>query len=160
MFIPLACLVLFDARGLLPDMNTVFLIATCMQLVLLTMVYFPQIIHRPQLVDALCADLIMFATNGAGLCLLFRYREMQYACVLHTVCFLVQTKYLHRLSASSSWFVCTLMIIMLLIAYFHGSRVTDIQMFVFSAVWPHLLETVARVLMVAHKVVVAHISEI
>ena len=160
MYIPIACLVLFDARGTLPDMGVVFLLAACMQLILLAMTHFPQIIHRPSLVDALCADLLAFAANGAGVCLLHRYSDLQYACVLHTVCFLVQTKYLERCSASSSVCVHLLMVIMLLAAYSYGPRVTDLQQFVFSAVWPHLLEHVAQALVMVHKVAVTHVSDI
>ena len=160
MFIPFACLVLFDARGVLPDMKTVFLIAACMQIILLLMVYCPQIIHRPQLVDALCADLIMFAVSSILLIQLHRYSDLQYACVVHTICFQVQTKYLPRLSASSYVFVHTLMVFLLLTAYIYGPRVTDLQTFVASAVWPHLLENVVQVLVVVHKITVTHFGDI
>ena len=160
MYIAAACLVLFDARGTLQDMGTVFWVTAAIQLALLTINYFPHILHRPQLVDALCADLIAFATNAAGICLLHKHPNLQYACVLHTVCFLVHHKYLGRCSTSSAVLLHTVMVLILVAAYFQGPRVYDLQQFVVSAVWPHVLEAVVAALLMMHTVAVMYVSEI
>ena len=156
MYIAAACLVLFDARGTLPNMGTVFWVTAAIQLALLTINYFPHILHRPQLVDALCADLIAFSTNAAGICLLHKHPNLQYACVLHTVCFLVHHKYLGRCSTSSAVLLHTVMVLILVAAYFQGPRVYDLV----SAVWPHVLEAVVAALLMMHTVAVMYVSEI
>ena len=52
------------------------------------------------------------------------------------------------------------MVFILTAAYLQGPRVSDLQQFVVSAVWPHVLEAVVEALLMLHKVVVLYVSEI
>lgn len=162
MYIGAACLVLFDARGgpRPPSMWNVFLGVTCIQLVLIAMSYIPIIFHRPQVIDNLCADALTFATHVAGISICFKEPTLQFACVLHTLCFCIERRYLSRGSSSHVMFTHTLMAMILVGAYVYGPRVTDLYQFVIGAACPHVLEIVAALMIRTHKVSVAYIADV
>ena len=162
MYIGAACLVLFDARGGLvpPSMGSVFLGVVCIQLVLLAMSYVPIIFHRPREVDNLCADVLTFATHVAGISMCFKEPVLQFACVLHTLCFCIERRYLNRGGVSQVWFIHTLMGMILIGAHAYGPRVTDLYQFVIGAACPHVMEIAAALVIRTHKVAVAYIADV
>jgi len=163
MYIGAACLVLFDARGgpVPPSMGSVLLGVVGIQLVLLAMSYVPVIFHRPREVDNLCADVLTFATHVAGIAMCFKKEPvLQFACVLHTLCFCIERRYLNRGGVSQVVFIHTLMGTILLGAYAYGPRVTDLYQFVIGAACPHVMEIAAALVIRTHKVAVAYIADV
>ena len=141
-------------------MNWAFLPAFVIQAVLLGICYIRSVVLRPQEVDALCADWLVFATYTAGITIAIRDPVLQFACALHSVCFCIEKRYLERGGASYIMFIHTLVFILLSTAYLYGPRVTDVYQFMLSAIWPHIMEMVAFVLIHAHRVGVRYVSEI
>ena len=89
MYMGAVCLVLFDARG----SETVHYDAAALGLASLLMLvqYVPALLHRPQLVDGLCEDLLHIATHAAAVCTIAS-PVLRYACALHSTCFLLQNR--------------------------------------------------------------------
>jgi hypothetical protein len=50
--------------------------------------------------------------------------------------------------------VHTMLALLLILSYFYGLRITDVQRFMLSAVCPHALELLAQLLTRAHQVAV------
>lgn len=162
MYIGAACLVLFDARGGLqaPSMWSVFVGVTIIQSVLLVMNYIPIIFHRPREVDMLCADVLTFATHATGIIICFKEPVLQFACVLHTLCFCMERRYLNRSNSTHVMLIHTLMVMILLGAYVYGPRVIDLYQFVIGAACPHVMDIAAAMVIRTHKIAVAYIADI
>ena len=117
MYTGLACLVLFDARGLffsdaaagvalgvgsqgLPPIY--YMAATAfLSLFLLSLAYLPHIFHRPALVDAFCADVLSVTVHAACISVLSD-PLLRHACALHSACFCIQNRFLGGGGSSSS----------------------------------------------------------
>jgi hypothetical protein len=161
MYTGAACLVLFDARGGPVEMPYVCVLALIIQTLLIGISYMPAVFYRPRLVDALCADVLTFATHVAGIAICIREPVLQFACVLHTLCFCMEKRYLGQGSGPSyTMFIHTLMGMLLIAAYFYGPRVTDLYPFVIGAAWPHVMEMVAAIVIRTHKLAVTYITDV
>jgi len=156
MYACLACLVLFDARGgPPPPIETTVGAAALVCALLLALAYVPAVIHRPRLVDDLCADLLACGTHAAGIVVLVADPRLAYACLLHSAFFLAQNRALPRVPHGLAVVVHTTVGLAALACYLQGPRITDLRQFVISAVCPHGLEVAARVVGHAHALVVA-----
>ena len=160
MYTAVACVVLFDARGTPVPMSSVMSLVCAIQSVLLAICYVPSVYYRPQEVDALCSDLLVFAAHIVGIVLVIRDPTLQFACALHSLCYNIEKRYLDRGSSSYIMFIHTLVAMLLLAAYVYGPRITDLFQFMLSAVWPHVMEVAAVVLIRTHKLAVAYVTDI
>jgi hypothetical protein len=156
MYTGLACLVLFDARGDILSVDTLAYIALALQLFVAACAYVPAIVHRPRLVDDMCADLITTATHAVGIAMIVSDSKLIYACALHSLCFLVQHRVLHKVQFPV--LIHTITCLVLIAAYVHGPRINDIRQFVVSAVAPHALELAGSVMVHAHKFCVSWLA--
>jgi hypothetical protein len=104
-------------------------------------------------VDDLCADLLACGTHAAGIVVLVADPRLAYACALHSAFFLAQNRVLPRVHGLAV-VVHTTVALAAVACYLQGPRITDLRQFVISAVCPHGLEVVARVVGHAHALVV------
>jgi hypothetical protein len=159
MYTGLACLVLFDARGVLPESAMLYAVAAlCISASLLCMTYVPRIFHRPALVDSFCADVLSITVHSACISVLSD-PLLRHACALHSVCFCVQKRFLKPKNAIQPVLIHTGLVFMLLTAYLHGPRITEIKQFVVGAVCPHVLELMADLLISFHGLTVTFLVE-
>jgi hypothetical protein len=150
MYTGLACLVLFDARGSVPDATTFTSLVVCAAVLLLSLTYFPRILHRPVLVDALCADVLGIAVHCACIGVLSD-PLLRHACALHSACFCVQSRFMGaKKNITIQPILHTGLVLMLLVAYAFGPRITEIKPFMLGAVCPHVLELLAGLLIHLH----------
>ncbi len=174
MYTGLACLVLFDARGLFfSDAGVVlgvsgsqeglppiyYIGATAfLSLFLLSLAYLPHIFHRPALVDAFCADVLSVTVHAACISVLSD-PLLRHACALHSACFCIQNRFLPvgrgttttaMMMIQPALLVHTILALLLLSAYVYGPRLTEIKQFVVSAMCPHVLELGAKLLASLH----------
>ncbi len=157
----LACLVLFDARGgeFIPTAPVYITATAFLAVFLLSMAYLPHIFHRPALVDAFCADVLSIAVHVACVSVLSSDPLLRHACALHSACFCIQNRFLGTSTKTATVqpaiLVHTILVLLLLAAYVHGPRITEIRQFVIGAVCPHVLELLgAKVLASVHGVLV------
>ena len=157
MYTPLACFVLFDARGNddVP-LSMVVYVAFAFQLLCLGLTYFPLIFYRQQHVDTLCADLITHATHAAGILLAISDPRLVYACALHSLCFCIQHHVLHRVQLPIV--VHSAAALLLMAAYWNGPRIADIRQYVIGVVSPFVWDLVAVLLVHVHKFLVSWVS--
>jgi hypothetical protein len=157
MYTCLACLVLFDARGgeLQHEYSTHYyaIAAACLSVFLLTMAYIPHIFHRPLLVDAFCADVLSIVTHVAVIGV-FSDLQLRHACALHSACLIIQTRFLDVKNTIQPILLHTVLVLLLLASYVYCPRITEIKQFVIGAVFPHVLELVAKCLASVHGVLV------
>lgn len=153
MYNGIACLVLFDARGELLPLGMLANAALLLELLLLCAGYLPAVLYRPRLVDDICADVIAFATQAAGIVVLVSNPYLMYACAVHAICFHMQ----HYSRQRSQVLVDTVLALLLLTFYAYGPRITDIRQFVISAVMPHAMDMCAGMLVQVHKLVVSRL---
>jgi hypothetical protein len=153
----LACLVLFDARGVVvADHGLVYTsVAACAAVLLLSLKFLPFILHRPQqLVDTLCNDILCITAHAMCIGTVVD-PVLRHGCALHSACFITQHRFIGRRSSlATATMVHTLLVLLLLMAYTHGPRIPDVQRFMLSAVCPHALELLAQLLTHAHRVAV------
>ncbi len=158
----LACLVLFDARGLPSDevQHIYTALTLCTTIILLSLKYLPTIIHRPQqLMDELCNDTLCVTAHAACISTLVTEPCLRHGCALHSVCFILQQRFMGKMpTAATGTVVHTILILLLLAAYTHGPRISDVRQFMLSAVCPHALELLAQLLTNAHRVAVIMVS--
>jgi hypothetical protein len=154
MYTGLACLVLFDARGEAPQSDLFYVVAVlCVSSFLLSMAYIPTIFHRPVMVDAFCADVLSITVHSACISMLSD-PLLRHACALHSVCFCIQTRFLSAKNTIQPLLLHTGLVLLLLAAYVHGPRITEIRQFMIGAVCPHVLELCARLLIGIHEGIV------
>ena len=144
----IVCLVLFDARG--SHTAQYDGAALCLALAMLLAQYAPAL-HRPQLVEGLCEDLLHIATHAAAACAITT-PVLRYACALHCTCFLLQ----HRLRPSV--FVHTVTAMWLAAAWAYGPRITDLRPFIIAVAFPHVVDVVARAVVHLQKLIVLWIT--
>jgi len=158
----LACLVLFDARGEALGANTfIYIILTaCVSSLLLTLKYFPAIVHRPQqTVDALCDD-VLCITAHASCVSMISDPILMHGCALHSACYVLEKRFKGRMSSlAAGTVVHTVLLLLLLGAYMYGMRIADTRRFMLSAVCPHALELMAQCLTHAHRVVMMTMAD-
>jgi hypothetical protein len=151
MYTGLACLVLFDARGALPESSTIYVgLVLGISFVVLCMAYLPHIFHRPALVDSLCADVLSIVTHAACISVLSD-PLLRHACALHSMCFCVQNRFLGAKNSIQPVMLHTGLVLLLLAAYVYGPRITEIKQFMIGAVCPHVLELGANLLIHLHS---------
>jgi hypothetical protein len=151
MYTGLACLVLFDARGSVPDSITVYIalvlgVSTC----ILCMSYLPHIFHRPALVDSFCADVLSITVHSACISVLSD-PLLRHACALHSMCFCIQSRFMGPKKYIQPVLLHTGLLLLLLAAYVYGPRITEIKQFMIGAVCPHVLELGASLLIHLHS---------
>ena len=156
MYTGFACLVLFDARGETVPVDVLAYAALLFAVFFLLCAYVPAIIHRPRLVDDLCADVLTLATHAVGIVMAVSDTRLMHACCLHSLCFLVQHRALRKVQYPV--LVHTVTALTLAAAYVYGPRISDIRQFVVSAVAPHALEMLALVVVHLHKFAVSWIA--
>ena len=152
----IACLVLFDARGPEGENYPHLLLGTlCVALLFLGLKYIPTIMHRPQqLMDAFCNDVLCIAAHVACISIVGDPR-LRHGCALHSVCFILQQRFVGRMpSLATGTVVHTTLTLLLLGAYAYGPRISDVRQFMLSAVCPHALELVAQFLTHLHRLAV------
>ena len=152
----LACLVLFDAKGTVAESGLVYTgLAVCATLLLLSLKFVPAVLYRPQqLVDALCDDILCITAHAACIGMMAD-PSLRHGCALHSACFVIQHRFLGRMpSMATGTVVHTMLALLLILSYFYGLRITDVQRFMLSAVCPHALELLAQLLTRAHQVAV------
>ena len=149
MYMGAVCLVLFDARG----SETVHYDAAALGLASLLMLvqYVPALLHRPQLVDGLCEDLLHIATHAAAVCTIAS-PVLRYACALHSTCFLLQNR------LKPSVFVHTVTAMWLAAAYMYGPRIVDLRPFITAVAFPHVVDVAARAVVHLHRLIVLWIT--
>ena len=150
MYTGLVCLVLFDARG-----TTEFgyeIPCTCLVALVLCIKYIPVIFHRPQYVDEFCEDILHLGTHASLVAMLPKTNHLQYACMLHCMCFLLQ----HRFVGKTPVLVHTITAIWLLAAYLQGPRVSELQTFISAIACPHLFEMAAVAVVQMQRFVVLY----
>ena len=146
MYSGIACFVLFDARGgdeILP----IHLISAAIfsAIVMLAVKYIPVIFHRPQLlVDSFCNDVLAIGAHAMAAALI-QDPILRHGCALHSACFCLQGRFKNHAVVG-----CFL----LLGAYFYGPRITDVRRFALSVSFPHVVELLARVLEIGHRLLV------
>ena len=152
----LACLVLFDARGVVIENPLAYtMIAMGVAILLVSLKFIPSIFHRPQqLVDTLCGDLLCITAHGACISTI-QDQSLRHACALHSICFITQQRFMGRVSTV----VHSTLLVILLTAYAHGPRISDVKQFMLSAVCPHALEILAQVLSHTHRVAVMWMAD-
>ena len=151
MYTGLACLVLFDARGSVPDSDMVYIaLVACVSTCILCMAYLPHILHRPALVDALCADVLSITVHSACISMLSD-PFLRHACALHSMCFCIQGRFMGGAKKNTTILLHTGLVLLLLVAYVHGPRITEIKQFMIGAVCPHVLELGASLLTHLHS---------
>ena len=159
MYTGLACLVLFDARGAVPESAAVYLaMVLLISAFLLCMAYTPRIFHRPALVDSFCSDVLSIIVHSACISVVSD-PLLQHACALHSACFCIQKRFLTSNSPIPPILLHTGLVFMLLAAYMYGPRITEIRQFVIGAVCPHVLELAADLLASLHGILVAFLVE-
>lgn len=152
MYTGLACLVLFDARGSVPESAAMIYVCLLMgiSIVLLGMAYLPHIFHRPSLVDSLCADVLSIVTHAACISMLSD-PLLRHACALHSMCFCIQSRFLGAKNTIQPVMLHTGLVLLLLAAYVYGPRITEIKQFMIGAVCPHVLDLGASLLIQLHS---------
>jgi hypothetical protein len=154
MYTGLACLVLFDARGDIPESAVLYLVVTlCLAAFLLSMAYLPHIFHRPALVDLFCADVLSITVHSACISMLSD-PLLRHACALHSVCFCIQTRFIGAKNTIQPILLHTVLVLLLLFSYVYGPRITEIRQFMIGAVCPHVLELGAKLMISLHGVLV------
>ena len=140
--------VLFDARGEMPiGFSPVLLpIATAL---LLAIKYIPEAIHRPKMVEALCDDALAIAAH-ASFAIILHDPLLQYAYALCSVCCLVE----HRFSTLPA---LTALALIMVAAYTHGPRISDLRSFLIATGLPTVAECLAKALAYVERVAVAWI---
>ena len=150
MYTGLACLVLFDARGSLPESPILYVVLMlCISAFLLCMAYIPHIFHRPALVDSFCADVLSITVHSACISVLSD-PLLRHACAVHSVCFCIQKRFLNTKNTIQPVLLHTGLVLLLLAAYVYGPRITEIRQFMLGAVCPHVLELGASLLISLH----------
>ena len=146
MFTIIVCLVLFDARGaILDDVDpSILLVAAA---VLLAVKYIPAAIHRPRMVEAVCDDALAIAAHAACVLVVRRDQILQYACALHSICYLVQ----HRFNSLPA---LTAVALLLLAAHVYGPRISELKPFLIAMAFPTLAEGLATTLAYARRIAV------
>ena len=162
MYTAFACFVLFDARGTgvwLEDtgnIQTYTIMAILLSSALLTLAYVPRVVYRPQLVDALCADVLAIAAHGVGVWILGGHdHSLMHGCALQCACYILEKRFLTKQPVVPSALTHTVAFMLLAASYVYGPRITDIRKFVLASTYPHLLEMAAWGLGQVHAVVVA-----
>ena len=164
MYVAFACFVLFDARGdsaWLDDnsIRTYTLIAAFFSISMLIFAYVPRVIHRPQLVDTLCTDVLAIVAHGVGVGVVGAHdRILMHGCALHCACFILEKRFLLS-KRTPPMLTHTVAFMLLAVSYTYGPRITDIRNFVLACVYPHGLEMLAYVLGQVHAVAVSMMLE-
>ena len=158
MYTALVCFALFDARGTIELVAPYQIAATALlATVLLGLRYVPSVIHRPQLVDAMCEDLLCVAAHG--ICaLLVLDPILRYACVLHSTCHLLQYRFMGKPRIPGT-LVHTAAILWLAVAYAYGPRISDVKPFIVAVAYPNVMDLFARALTHAHRLAVLWVME-
>jgi hypothetical protein len=146
MYTGIVCLVLFDARGTLtePYWIGVCALALCMLIVK----FIPSILHRPRQVQSFCEDVLHISTHASVISVLPQANSLQYACALHSTCFILQHRFV---KAGPTLLVHSITALWLIAAYVYGPRVSDLQTFISAMVCPHALDILATVLTQVQK---------
>lgn len=155
MYTGIVCLVLFDARGALtePYWTAAITLAICM----LIIKYIPAILHRPRQIQTFCEDLLHISTHASVLAILPHANHLQYACALHSTCFILQHRFL---KSGPMLLVHTITALWLIVAYAYGPRVSELQTFIAAMVCPHALDLLAGVLIQVQKLTELFLMEI
>ena len=162
MYTAFACFVLFDARGTgdwlhdTSNVHTYTIMAILLSSSLLALAYIPRVVYRPQLVDALCADVLAIAAHGVGVWIIGGHdRALMHGCALQCACYILEKRFLAKQPIVPPALTHTVAFMLLAASYVYGPRITDIRKFVLASTYPHLLELAACFLGHMHKVVVA-----
>ena len=156
MYTAVVCLVLFDARGDARYLDPLMpIIAAALAAVMLAVRYVPTIFHRPQMVDSFCEDLLAITAHAACVSVI-QNTELQYACALHSACFIMQHRFLDRQPV----LVHTVTGALLLAAYLYCPRIPDIKPFIIAVASPHVVELVAKFMKYAHRLSVVWMTEV
>ena len=151
-------MVLFDARGgdvLLDSAGPFYAVGVlCLSVFILSMAYIPYIFHRPVLVESFCADVLSITVHTACIGVLSD-PLLRHACALHSICFCVQTRFIATKNTIQPVLLHTVLVLLLLMAYIYGPRITEIRQFMIGAVCPHVLELGAKLLANLHMALVA-----
>jgi hypothetical protein len=159
MYTAVVCLVLFDARGDDALLSTaVPIVAAALAVAMLAVRYMPLIFHRPQLVDHFCEDVLAISAHASCLSVL-QSAELQYACALHSACYIMQHRFLDKQSVPAA-LVHTVTGALLLAAYLHCPRISDIKSFITAVASPHLVELFAKAMSYLHRLLVVWLTEI
>ena len=152
----IACLILFDARGVAEtDHGLMYTgMATALAMLLLSLKFVPLILHRPrQTVDIMCDDMLCITAHAACIGMIIN-PALRHGCALHSTCFIVQRRFIgHMPSLATVTVVHTILVILLLSSYAYGPRISDVQSFMLSAVCPHALELLAQLMAHVHRLV-------
>ena len=156
MYTAIVCLVLFDARGDAQYLNApIPIIAAALAVVMLAVRYMPTIFHRPQMVDCLCEDLLAITAHAACVSVV-RNKELQYACALHSACYIMQ----HRFLDKQPVLVHTATGALLLASYLYCPRISDIKPFIIAVASPHIVELFAKCTAHIHGLSVSWLTEV
>ena len=156
MYTGLVCLVLFDARGSVDIADYSLPLASVLGILLLIVKYIPGILHRPHKVDNLCEDLLHMSTHASCVYVLPSAQNLQYACALHSICFLMQ----HRFLKPSAVIVHTVTVLWLVYAYRDGPRVSELKTFILAVACPHILDIVSHTLVQTKKFTVLYLTDV
>jgi len=156
MYTAIVCLVLFDARGDDAYLNTVMpAVAAVLAVVMLAVRYVPMIFHRPQLVDCLCEDLLAITAHAACLSVVPN-TELQYACALHSACYIMQ----HRFLDKQPVLVHTVTGALLIAAFLYCPHISNIKFFIIAVASPHTVELFAKSMAYVHRLLVACLTDV
>lgn len=150
MYTALVCLVLFDARGSeCPSVLWLLTIAGALAALTLGVKYFPVILHRPQLIDAFCEDVLAVCAHCVCTSLV-PPQSLQYACALHSALFLLEHRFLGKPRVPTT-LAHTTAGLLLAAAYLCGPRTLELRPFILAVAYPHLVELLSKALAHVHK---------
>jgi hypothetical protein len=151
----IACIVLFLSMGKTPTPDVLFFYVVILMDLFIT--YFPSLIHKPQLVDVACRDIIIIFTHVVCLFAVQAHKQFYYACCVHTLCFLVQNLIdrdkKHKMLLTLSTLSC------LTYLFFYSESIQSIHVFVFSALWPHAIHMLGYTLWRLHDMFVCYVKD-
>ena len=148
--------VLFDARGDIMHIHP-FLIpiaAVSMAIIMPAIKYLPIVFHRPQMIESLCDDVLAIVTHAACM-LVIHDPSLQYACALHSACYLMRHRFLGNIHLTPSHMA---MALVLLAAYIYGPRISELKPFLTAMAFPSLAEALANILEYMRKLLVVWIQ--
>lgn len=155
MYTGILCLILFDARGNVQSgyENLALTIVT----ITLMIKYIPSIFHRPHRIELFCEDLIHLTVHASCIALL-PPDHLRYACALHSLCFVLQHRFLTH-GAANTLLIHTIMCVSLGYAYIHGTRVSELKTFIAAVACPHVLDALSIMVVHVHKFAVMFLMD-
>ena len=150
MYTALVCLVLFDARGECPPSAYLALIAAALATLTLAVKYFPVILHRPQMIDVFCEDVLSVCAHCVCTSMVPSEQNLQYACALHSALHLLEHRFLGKPRVPAT-LAHTMAGLLLAAAYAYGPRTLELRPFIVAVAYPNLVELLARALAHVHR---------